>query len=54
MSKFSKLSIAIFALLCFPFPLQAQEANKDVLGAMRYRYIGPMGAVVSAVPEIAR
>src|SRR2546430_1028314 len=52
MSKFSKLSIAIFALLCFPFPLQAQEANKDLLGAMRYRYIGPMGNRVTSVASV--
>ena len=34
-------------------PLQAQEANKDILGAMRYRYIGPVGNRVTSVVERA-
>ena len=53
MSKFSKLSIAIFSLLiCFLAPLQAQEPNKDILGAMRYRYIGPAGNRVTCVVSV--
>jgi photosystem II stability/assembly factor-like uncharacterized protein len=54
MSKFSKLStVVIFALLIVSvLPLQAQEANKDVLGAMRYRYIGPVGNRVTSVAGV--
>jgi photosystem II stability/assembly factor-like uncharacterized protein len=33
-------------------PLQAQEANRDVLGAMRYRYIGPVGNRVTSVVSV--
>jgi photosystem II stability/assembly factor-like uncharacterized protein len=54
MSKFSKVLVVTFALLLvFASSLQAQEANKesgkDILGAMRYRYIGPMGNRVTSV-----
>jgi photosystem II stability/assembly factor-like uncharacterized protein len=52
MSKFSKLSLVIFALLCCLSSVQAQEANKDVLGAMRYRYIGPVGNRVTSVVSV--
>lgn len=57
MSKFSKLSIVVFSLLlCLLAPLQAQEANKepnkDILGAMRYRYIGPVGNRVTSVVSV--
>src|SRR5437867_13113297 len=54
MSQFPKLSVvAIFALsIAFVFPLRAQEANKDILGAMRYRYIGPVGNRVTSVVSI--
>jgi photosystem II stability/assembly factor-like uncharacterized protein len=57
MSKFSKLSIVVFGLLiCSLAPLQAQEANKepnrDILGAMRYRYIGPVGNRVTSVVSV--
>jgi photosystem II stability/assembly factor-like uncharacterized protein len=57
MSKSSKLSIAVCGLLiCFLCPLEAQEANKDpgkdVLGAMRYRYIGPVGNRVTSVVSV--
>ena len=57
MSKFSKLSVLVFALLIsFLSPLQAQvqaqEANKDILGAMRYRYIGPVGNRVTSVVSV--
>jgi len=53
MSNVSKHSVLIFALLfCFLSPLQAQEANKDILGAMRYRYIGPAGNRVTSVVSV--
>jgi photosystem II stability/assembly factor-like uncharacterized protein len=54
MSTFSKLSaLVIFALVIgFVLPLQAQEANKDILGALRYRYIGPVGNRVTSVVSV--
>jgi len=53
MSKFSKLPVVALVLFAaFIFPVQAQEANKDVLGAMRYRYIGPMGNRVTSVVSV--
>src|SRR6266540_742693 len=53
MLKFSKLLVLIIALVAsFLSPLQAQEANKDVLGAMRYRYIGPVGNRVTSVVSV--
>jgi len=53
MSKFSKLLVvALVFFTAFLFPLQAQEANKDVLGAIRYRYIGPMGNRVTSVVSV--
>ncbi len=53
MLKFSKLSVLIIALaVSFLSPLQAQEANKDILGAMRYRYIGPVGNRVTSVVSV--
>ncbi|MGH9873820.1 MAG: WD40/YVTN/BNR-like repeat-containing protein [Pyrinomonadaceae bacterium] len=53
MPKFSKLLVVTFVLFtAFLCPIQAQEANKDILGAMRYRYIGPMGNRVTSVVSI--
>ena len=53
MSKFSRLAVVALVLLAaFLIPLQAQEANKDTLGAMRYRYIGPMGNRVTSVVSV--
>src|SRR6266496_4327723 len=53
MLKFSKLSVLIIALaVSFLSPLQAQEANKDILGAMRYHYIGPVGNRVTSVVSV--
>jgi photosystem II stability/assembly factor-like uncharacterized protein len=52
-SKFSKLSAAIlFCLVIGLLTVQAQEPNKDILGAMRYRYIGPVGNRVTSVVSI--
>ena len=58
MSKFSKLLVVVLGLFFgFLSPLQAQEANKDmpgkdILGAMRYRYIGPVGNRVTSVVSV--
>jgi photosystem II stability/assembly factor-like uncharacterized protein len=54
MFTFSKLSrVVIFALVTVSaLPLQAQEANKDIMGAMRYRYIGPVGNRVTSVVSV--
>ena len=53
MSKFSKLVVVALVLFtALLFPVQAQEANKDILGAMRYRYIGPMGNRVTSVVSV--
>jgi photosystem II stability/assembly factor-like uncharacterized protein len=54
MPKHPKLAIvlAFITTLVFALPLQAQEANKDVLGAMRYRYIGPVGNRVTSVVSV--
>ena len=53
MSKFSRLIVvALILFAAFLIPLQAQEANKDILGAMRYRYIGPMGNRVTSVVSV--
>ena len=39
--------------ICFSISL-AQDANKDVLGALRYRHIGPMGNRLTSVAGIPR
>ena len=53
MSKLSRLSLVVFSLLiCFVSSLQAQEP-KDVLGALRYRHIGPVGNRVTSVAGVA-
>src|SRR4029079_16239384 len=49
MSKTAKL-FAILLLLTAA--VYAQEPNKDILGAMRYRYIGPMGNRVTSVVSV--
>ncbi len=50
MSKLSKLFLTVIALLiCFASVLQAQETPKDVLGALRYRHIGPVGNRVTSI-----
>jgi photosystem II stability/assembly factor-like uncharacterized protein len=53
MAKHTKLLVVTFGLvICFLSPLQAQEPNQDILGAMRYRYIGPMGNRVTSVVSV--
>jgi photosystem II stability/assembly factor-like uncharacterized protein len=51
MSKLLKVFLVI-VVLSFLSAAHAQEPNKDVLGAMRYRYIGPMGNRVTSVVSI--
>ena len=48
------LKLVLFALIVagsFSL-LQAQQTNKDILGAMRYRYVGPVGNRVTSVVGI--
>ena len=53
MSNSSRLLVVVLGLsIGFLCPLQAQEPNKDILGAMRYRYIGPMGNRVTSVVSV--
>ena len=48
-----KHAILLLFALCFSIvSVQAQEANKDVLGALRFRYIGPVGNRVTSVVGI--
>ncbi len=50
-----KRAFAVLSLLaiCFSVAL-AQETNKDVLGALRYRHIGPMGNRLTSIAGIPR
>ena len=53
MSQLSRLSSVVFSvLICFASALQAQEPSKDVLGALRYRHIGPVGNRVTSVAGV--
>jgi len=53
MSKHLKLLLALIVVMCAALvSIEAQDANKDVLGAMRYRYIGPMGNRVTSVVSV--
>lgn len=54
MTKLARFLVVTCGLvICFLSPLQAQqEPNKDILGAMRYRYVGPMGNRVTSVVSI--
>lgn len=45
------LSLSAIALIQFSTP--GQQANKDVAGALRYRYIGPVGNRVTSIAGIA-
>src|SRR5712692_3334447 len=48
-----KLTALIIGLLVGVLsPAQAQETNTDILGAMRYRYIGPVGNRVTSVVSV--
>ena len=53
MSKLPKLFVVVLAVVVgFLSAIQAQEPNKDILGAMRYRYIGPVGNRVTSVVSV--
>src|ERR1043165_2082858 len=41
--------LALLAICLFNTPASAQEADKDILGALRYRHIGPTGNRVTSV-----
>ncbi|MEA2204409.1 MAG: hypothetical protein QOE77_1185 [Blastocatellia bacterium] len=47
-----QLSIILLTLLASPSLLPAQQVNKDILGPLRYRYIGPVGNRVTTVVGI--
>jgi photosystem II stability/assembly factor-like uncharacterized protein len=44
--------VVLSIVLVFLSAVQAQEPNKDILGAMRYRYIGPVGNRVTSVVSV--
>lgn len=44
------LSLSVIALI--QFSISGQQANKDVAGALRYRYIGPVGNRVTSIAGI--
>ena len=44
--------LAMLAICLFTTPASAQDANKDILGALRYRHIGPTGNRVTSVVGI--
>ena len=44
--------LSLLALCFATLPANAQEANKDVLGALRYRHIGPTGNRLTSVVSI--
>ena len=53
LKNFPQFTILILGLLFgILSPARAQESNKDVAGAMRYRYIGPVGNRVTAVVSV--
>ncbi len=47
--KFRFLFCLIAALLVLSHSLQAQQSNRDIAGALRYRYIGPVGNRLTSV-----
>src|SRR4051812_26411965 len=52
MLKPEKLFLVVLALVVGVLSVNGQEANKDILGAMRYRYIGPVGNRVTSVVSV--
>ncbi|HYK21408.1 MAG TPA: hypothetical protein VEV42_11785, partial [Pyrinomonadaceae bacterium] len=52
MRKRITLLVSLFAIFLATLPAAAQEANKDVLGALRFRTIGPVGNRVTSVVSI--
>ena len=52
MRKRTSLVVSLFAIFLLTLPAAAQEANKDVLGALRFRHIGPVGNRLTSVVSI--
>jgi photosystem II stability/assembly factor-like uncharacterized protein len=52
MRKRTSLAVLLFAIFLAIVPAAAQEANKDVLGALRFRHIGPVGNRLTSVVSI--
>ena len=52
MRKRTSLAVSLFAIFLAIVPAAAQEANKDVLGALRFRHIGPVGNRLTSVVSI--
>ena len=52
MPKLYRLSLVFSLLICFVSIVEAQEPNKDALGALRYRHIGPVGNRVTSVAGV--
>ena len=46
------LLLSLLAICLSILPAQAQETNKDILGALRYRHIGPIGNRLTSVVGI--
>jgi photosystem II stability/assembly factor-like uncharacterized protein len=52
MRKPAVVLVALFVIWLSVFPVTAQEQRKDVLGALRYRHIGPTGNRLTSVVGI--
>jgi len=52
MRKRTSLAVSLSAIFLAIVPAAAQEANKDVLGALRFRHIGPVGNRLTSVVSI--
>src|SRR5215212_6855996 len=50
--KHTLLLVSLLAICFSILPIQAQDANKDVLGALRFRHIGPVGNRLTSVVGI--
>src|ERR1044072_7981850 len=46
------LLVSLLAICFLVLSVQAQETNKDILGALRYRNIGPAGNLVTSVAGV--
>jgi hypothetical protein len=52
-TRLPKFALLLVFLICSSLSLvQAQEAAKDILGALRYRHIGPVGNRLTSVVGI--
>ena len=52
LNRLLKLALFAFIVAGSFSVLSAQQTNKDILGAMRYRYVGPVGNRVTSVVGI--